>query len=167
MLFDLQSEKVNKIIICPILKEVQRIYLQYGYSLEFLYVLFEGLKLNVRKIDNKDNYNTSLRIKNQYLCYGLMLNSRLNRYSYGNNNKEEMKVYEKCKKYLQEKNSKKDFRMISLSFEEALDFLTESELLEHLKWFQNQVEFAMQIVEKYDDGNINRKKKVSTILEEL
>lgn len=168
MLFDLQTEKVNKIVISPILKDVRKLYNKHGYSLSFLKELFEGLKFNVRQVDDKDKYNTSLTIKNQYLCYGLMLNNRLNYYPYGYGSEtEDVKIYEKCRQFLSGKNSKRNIRSISLTFEEALEFLTENELLGHLRWFQNQVEFAMQIVEKYDDGNISRKKKVSTILEEL
>lgn len=41
MLFDLQSEKVNKIILCPILKEIKKLYLQYGFSIELLNILFK------------------------------------------------------------------------------------------------------------------------------
>ena len=40
MLYDLQSEKVNKIVICPILREVKKLYLKYGYSVIFLTKFF-------------------------------------------------------------------------------------------------------------------------------
>ena len=74
MLFDLQSEKVNKIVICPILKEVQKLYIQFGFSMEFLEILFEGIRLRRRQMqNNKEHYGSSLTIKNQYLCNGLML----------------------------------------------------------------------------------------------
>ncbi len=56
---------------------------------------------------------------------------------------------------------------LNATFDEVLEVLEPDELLEHLEWFQNQIEFAIQIVEKYDDRKISRKKKVSTILEEL
>ena len=61
----------------------------------------------------------------------------------------------------------KNIWILSATFDEVLEVLKPEELLEHLDWFQNQIEFALQIVEKYDDRKISRKKKVSTILEEL
>ena len=168
MLFDLQSEKVNKIILCPILKEVKKLYLQYGFSIDLLNILFEGMKFTKRLNGEEMRYSTSLTIKNQYLCYGLMLNNRLNMFPYSDNNdKQEKQIFEKMEKYMVNKNHKRNARSLSATFDEVLEVLKPEELLKHLEWFQNQIEFAIQIVEKYDDKKISRKKKVSTILEEL
>mgnify|MGYP002794378346 FL=1 len=168
MLFDLQSEKVNKIILCPILKEVKKLYLQYGFSIDLLNILFEGMKFTKRLNGEEMRYSISLTIKNQYLCYGLMLNNRLNMFPYSDNNdKQEKQIFEKMEKYMVNKNHKRNARSLSATFDEVLEVLKPEELLKHLEWFQNQIEFAMQIVEKYDDRKISRKKKVSTILEEL
>lgn len=153
MLFDLQSEKVNKIIICPMLKEVKKLYIQYGYSLELLDTLFEGIRFNKRGKDGI--YNTSLIIKDKYLCYGLMLNNKLNKFPYGNSNNDEQVVYDKVKEYFSKGSRENDINHRQFSFNEILNILTKEELLKHLQWFQSQVEFAMQIVEKYDDTNIN------------
>ena len=168
MLFDLQSEKVNKIILCPILKEVKKLYLQYGFSIDLLNILFEGMKFTKRLNGEEMRYSISLTIKNQYLCYGLMLNNRLNMFPYSDNNdKQEKQIFEKMEKYMVNKNHKRNVRSLSATFDEVLEVLKPEELLKHLEWFQNQIEFAIQIVEKYDDRKISRKKKVSTILEEL
>ena len=168
MLFDLQSEKVNKIILCPILKEIKKLYLQYGFSIELLNILFKGMKFTKRLNGDETYCSTSLTIKNQYLCYGLMLNSRLNMFQYlDNDDKQEKQIFEKMEKYMVNKNHKRSTRILSATFDEVLEVLKPEELLEHLDWFQNQIEFALQIVEKYDDRKISRKKKVSTILEEL
>ena len=168
MLFDLQSEKVNKIILCPILKEVKKLYLQYGFSIDLLNILFEGMKFTKRLNGEETRYITTLTIKNQYLCYGLMLNNRLNMFPYSDNNdKQEKQIFEKMEKYMLNKNHKRNARSLSATFDEVLEVLKPEELLKHLEWFQNQIEFAIQIVEKYDDKKISRKKKVSTILEEL
>lgn len=59
------------------------------------------------------------------------------------------------------------FTRMSVTFDEVLEVFKPDEILNHLEEFQNQIEFALQIVEKYDDKKISRKKKVSTILEEL
>ena len=122
-----------------------------------------------KRLNGDETYcSTSLTIKNQYLCYGLMLNSRLNMFQYlDNDDKQEKQIFEKMEKYMVNKNHKRSARILSATFDEVLEVLKPEELLEHLDWFQSQIEFALQIVEKYDDRKISRKKKVSTILEEL
>lgn len=160
MLFDLQSEKVNKIILCPILKEVKKLYLQYGFSIDLLNILFKGMKFTKRLNGEEMRYSTSLTIKNQYLCYGLMLNNRLNMFPYSDNNdKQEKQIFEKMEKYMVNKNHKRNARSLSATFDEVLEVLKPEELLKHLEWFQNQIEFAIQIVEKYDDRKISRNYK--------
>ena len=94
--------------------------------------------------------------------------ARLNMFPYSDNNdKQEKQIFEKMEKYMVNKNHKRNARSLSATFDEVLEVLKPEELLKHLEWFQNQIEFAIQIVEKYDDRKISRKKKVSTILEEL
>lgn len=140
MLFDLQSEKVNKIILCPILKEVKKLYLQYGFSIDLLNILFEGMKFTKRLNGEEMRYSTSLTIKNQYLCYGLMLNNRLNMFPYSDNNdKQEKQIFEKMEKYMVNKNHKRNARSLSATFDEVLEVLKPEELLKHLEWFQNQI----------------------------
>lgn len=144
MLFDLQSEKVNKIILCPILKEVKKLYLQYGFSIDLLNILFEGMKFTKRLNGEEMRYSISLTIKNQYLCYGLMLNNRLNMFPYSDNNdKQEKQIFEKMEKYMVNKNHKRNARSLSATFDEVLEVLKPEELLKHLEWFQNQIEFAI------------------------
>ena len=174
MLFDLQSEKVNKIVLCPILSEVKKLYLEKGFSLELLNELFEGLQVGKRTVNNSVSYNVSLTISNQYLCYGLMLNNRLNEYPYEKSTQEtEKEIYEKIERYMIEKEGEKEgekvrkLRRFSMSFEDVLKIVSEQELLECLKWFEKQILYAMHILEECEDGNISRKKKVSSILEEL
>lgn len=65
------------------------------------------------------------------------------------------------------KKHKRSVGRMSVTFDEVLEVFKPDEILNHLEEFQNQIEFALQIVEKYDDKKISRKKKVSTILEEL
>ena len=73
-------------------------------------------------------------------------------------------IFEKMEKHMMNKNQKRSSMRVNATFDEVLEVLEPDELLEHLEWFQNQIEFAIQIVEKYDDRKISRKKKVSTIL---
>lgn len=173
MLFDLQSEKVNKIILCPILMEIKNLYSQYGFSIELLKIMYEGITFVKNPFRGKIKYNISLTMKNQYLFRGLKLNSRLNMFRYlGDNDERERQIYKKIEKYIVEtykraNNCKRSPSILNFTFDEVLEFLKPEELLEYLDFFKSQIEFAIQTVEKYDDRKISRKKKVATILEEL
>ena len=99
-----------------------------------------------------------------------MLNNRLNEYPYEKSTQEtEKEIYEKIERYMIEKEGEKvrKLRRFSMSFEDVLKIVSEQELLECLKWFEKQILYAMHILEECEDGNISRKKKVSSILEEL
>ncbi|MDU6522091.1 NACHT domain-containing protein [Clostridium sp.] len=156
MLFNLQSEKVNKIIFSPAIIQIEELYNKYGFSVEFLKNLFDTI--SARKIDKKDRYSISLLIKDKYLCYTLMLTCRLNNYKVlevGN-------IKSSAAKRLNEKNNSED-----LTFEKALETISEEELLEELKWFENQVKFVIKVLRDNESQSINRKRKVASILEEL
>ena len=89
-----------------------------------------------------------------------------------NNDERERQIYKKIEKYIietymRDNNCKKSPMRLDFTFDEVLEFLKPEELLEYLDFFKGQIEFAIQILEKYDDRKISRKKKVSTILEEL
>ena len=173
MLFDLQSEKVNKIILCPILMEIKKLYSQYGFSIELLNIIYKGVTFTKDPFIEKEQYIIYLNMKNQYLSRGLKLNSRLNMFRYlGDNDERERQIYKKIEKCIAEvciRNNKCGNwpSILKLTFDEVLEFLKPEELLEYLDFLKSQIEFAIQIVEKYDDRKISRKKKVSTILEEL
>ena len=97
-----------------------------------------------------------------------MLNNRLNMFPYSDNdNNREKQIFEKMEKHMVSKKHKRSVGRMSVTFDEVLEVFKPDEILNHLEEFQNQIEFALQIVEKYDDKKISRKKKVSTILEEL
>lgn len=169
MLFDLQSEKVNKIILCPILKDVKKLYLQHGFSIGFLENLFSGIKIIKRLSEDKEpEYALSLTIKNRYLCRGLILNNRLNRFQFEKGNPETEKIlYDKIKKYNTSKKGINDRNKVIIDFDDLLEVISEEEFLQVIKWFHTQVLFAMQIIDQCEEGNISKKKKVATILEEL
>lgn len=78
MLFNLQEEKVNKIILAPGIKQIRSLYEDYGFSTQLLNIMFKGITLNKLRTDKELKHTLSLRIKDQYMCYILMLTCRLN-----------------------------------------------------------------------------------------
>ena len=165
MLYNMQPEKVNKIILFPGLRKIQTLYTEKGFSIEFLSKLFTGLSTRVyfeEENGKKVRYKSiSLNIKDNYMCSVLKLSCILNGYSFPKINAEaEEKVYDLIKK-----NSKTG--KIVKPFKEVLDFIDEADLLEALKWFEKQIEFSIFILEQEKENDISKKRRVSSILDEL
>ena len=158
MLYNLQGEKVNKIILYPGIKKLRKKYLETGFSMPFLKYLFSGVNIERRREDKKWTYRLSLRIKNSYLCNILMQTCKLNNYTYpALNRNREIEVAKKLSE-----NSKKKF----LYFSAALKIVSESNMLEALEWFKGQVEFALAIAEKIEK-NKSKGKTMEDILNKL
>lgn len=167
MLHNMQSEKVNKIILGPALKQLKNEYVKYGYTMELLSRLSDGVFVNIHysgEIDDPNiDFSLSLRIKNKYLCYALILTCRLNEYSYELNNKEISAIAEKLNDIRKEEDIENGY----LSFKKAVDHVGKDNLLMSLEWINKQILFGLSILEKYTTNTANRKKKVSSILDEL
>lgn len=168
MLFNLQSAKVNKIVLCPIICLVKAEYAKYGFSIELLKVFFDGLAIRKRIVNKQEVYSISLDIKNNYLCRGMMLVTNLNNYRFTNEKYQaaEKNVYLKAKNYFGRKDTER-INSFSMDLEECLSIIPEKELLDSLIWFEDQIQFAIDIYERFSEENIGRKKKVSSILDEL
>lgn len=170
MLFNLQSDKVNKIILGPIVAEVREIYNELGFSIEFIEKLFKRISIKKNYRNKNETYGISLTIRDKYHCRGMILVTRLNVFPYSDiAYKEDEKVlYEKVEEYFKDNEKKVKHRhSYDLSFETILSIVTEEELLNGLKWFDDQLNFGFEILEKYEKENVSRKKKVASILEEL
>lgn len=160
MLYNLQSEKVNKIVLCPGLKRIRKKYQEQGFSINFLKYLFSGvcIEKNVES-EGKESYAFSLRIKNKYLCNIMRTTCELNRYSYPS-------IVDSVEPLVAEKFKHK-YRQGVIYFSEVLKVVTEEELLEALQWVRGQIEFAIRVAENIDEENKKGRKKVKDILETL
>lgn len=169
MLFNLQNTKVNKIILCPIIKEIKKIYDKHGFSIDFLKRLFNNVTIRKQFRNNSEKYFVSLGIEDAYLCRGLILSTKLNGYHFSEHEYKDSqkntckKIYTKLNPEKKEPNS----YIIELDFDNVLSNISEQELLNGLECFKNEILFAFNILEKYENENISRKRKVSSILEEL
>lgn len=155
MLFNLQSEKVNKIILYPGLKIIRKKYNELGYSLNFLKYLFSGVTIQ----QEEARYNFSLRIKNKYLCNVLRMTCAFNGYTYPEINADfENGIACQFKEYKWNK---------LVYFSRVLKTVSESDLLEALKWFESQVLFSLDFMKKLEDEGGSRKQKVKDILKSI
>lgn len=157
MLFNLQGEKVNKIILYPGIKKLERKYNEVGFSIDLLKYLFSGVSINMRGED-ESGYNLSLHIKNRYLCNILRKTCELNEYSYPEINLEQqIKVVKQFKRF-------KDKGYVHFGI--LLKEISEEDLLLALEWFKDQLSFAFKLANKIE-VNKNKRKTVKDILNNL
>ena len=165
MLFNMQSEKVNKIILFPCIGTIKKIYEELGFNVSLLKYYFKGVSLRIyHKNDNgtkKRHKGLSLIIKDRQRCSALKLACILNGYTFPSINPEiEEKVYDCLDKI---EPNLEGF----ISFDKALMCVKENELIEALRWFESQINFTTSLLERNKKKNISKKKKVSSILDEL
>jgi len=167
MLFNMQSEKVNRIVFVPALKQLKREYDKYGFTVALLARLFEGISIrrftNVRDDPRSDYYALSLRVKNSYYSDTLRLACQLNEYSYSITGDDERVLAMELRDIMSTNKGNDPF----MSFDVAVNHAGEKRLLHCLTWFYNQMMFGFSLIDKYADINISRKKKVASILDEL
>lgn len=161
MLYNMQSEKVNKIVFCPALKLIKNKYEKHGFTIELLNDLFKGIIVN--KISyGEDEFALGLSIKNRYYCYALMLACELNNYTPETNDEEDNAIIQKLYRF-----QKKKEKSYLLLFEEAVDYVGKENLLKTLEWYHKKMLFGFSLIEKYSNKATSRKRKVATILDEL
>lgn len=136
------------------------------WSVDFLNYLFDGImvKKSIDK-DEKECNKLSLLIKDDYLCSILILTCRLNKYDYQKGIVTECDVCERDVS-IELLADKFDYGE-TISFDDAVNVVGESKLLNALKWFENQVLFGFDILETCQNDKIGNKRKVLSILDEL
>ncbi len=170
MLYNLQPDKVNKVVLSPGIKVIKNYYEELGISYEFLNKLFKGIVIIERSyLNNKSQeidrfYTLSLRVRDKYLCNILRFTCALNGYSFQNPKAEE------SIEYLARKIGETDKELLrhnKLPFEKVLNIVSFDELIACIPWLDNQLQFIFGIYEKYNDNPALRKRKVSSIIDEL
>lgn len=178
MLYNLQPDKVNKIVLCPGLKKLKELYDSMGFSVELLKELFSGVHLRrLYKLENSKrvtDYTIDFGISNRYLCNILMITCKLNHFF--NPNAEGIKKSREIASTWVSEREKQDpqnrYHIEPIEFDDLMIFLDEhnftvADFLEACKWVEARFIFSFKILEKYGENSISRKKKVSSILDEL
>lgn len=159
MLFDLQGEKFNKIILLPGLKLLNKRYENDGFSMKMLKYLIKGVSVNKTKVSNESIFGFSLPIKNTYLCNIIQMTCNFNRYEFPAINKEQEKIQaEKFRDYSRGK---------TIYFSKVLERISEEELLESLQWFKARIDFCIDVYKKICIKKGSKKKTTKDILSEI
>lgn len=162
MLFNMQGEKVNKLVFAPGIKEIKKYYDETGFTIDFLEIFFEGIRIREPSA-SRPNGAISLIIGNGYLCSVMMLTCRLNNYPYyGETAEKEKEVIDQ----LSAIDPKRKYTR-TIDFDKAVEAVGVDSLLDTLKWFEKQVVFAIKVLQKTENIAINNKKRVASILDSL
>lgn len=165
MLYELQPSRFIKNIISPAIKELHEKYIDNGESNEWLIRLMYS-DVGVRKYSKEKTKRCFVTIKEFYYhdmiiraCnVGGLFKSRTDE---ENQRSEEREA--KLRNILEEK--------YGLDKEQSFDTLAEDgymeEVLEGLQWIVDRYEFAVEYIEGYDNSSLSRKKKFSSMLDEL
>ena len=156
MLFDLQNEKVNYIILKPVMENIIKLYEKEGLLI-FLKTLFD--RFSIEEQEENQKYRGSLYIKDKYLCNGLILLTRLNKYQ---NDKKDFVSKEDYEIF----NSKKREHTYFMNINEGIELFGEEKFVNMFSWLSNQVEFIYKIYESTHNMK-TKKRKVASIIEEL
>ena len=160
MLFNLQSEKVNKIILCPGIKRLKKLHDDQGFTIDLLERLFKGISINPVSREEKNHYIIALVIKDRYLCNVVQMTCRLNHYRYAQGDARDDALARQIKK-------KAPSRENQWSFSEVTKIVSTEELLQNLSWFEHQYQFCISILQQNADNKALHKKKVASIIDEL
>jgi hypothetical protein len=159
MLYNLQNEKFNKIILKPGIKKIKNYYEQNSF-LDFLDILFSGISVSE---DPKNNYRIGLRVKDRYLCTILSMSCRFNAYNFPDRTHSNSSIGE----YLFKKYFKKQGDRSIIDFEELKSMDNVEEVLNDIEWVKSEIEFSINLLEKMGEDSIGNKRKVISILEQL
>ena len=163
MLFELQSEKVNRIIICPILKEIKELYEKHGFSIELMEILYNSASF-ISPFDDERIVLAVSENKN-YFAPILNLNARLNKKPENHFKPNAEELLNRVLEYKGLNDSGID--SLGISFRELAEIVTENRLLQEYDWVKDSIEFALKILDKYEKSNSHKLNSVEDILEDL
>lgn len=174
MLYTLQPEKVNKIVLCPGIKKLKELYDKEGFCVPFLKELFSGVYFRRRKKfesdERKQRYYIDFRVSNNYLCNILRMTCKLNHFQ-RTHLLEGLQNSEIIETWFKEK-SDGDRYFDLLDFEKLENYMNEynfknDDFIELCRWLERQLIFSFDILKKCSENSISRKKKLASILDEL
>lgn len=158
MLYDLQNEKVNSVILYPGISEIATIYKELGYSKELLLRFFSAFRLY--KNNETGKINSRLTIRGGYLPRVFLILASLN-------NIQTIKNDEYVAESDYELFTSSETRLGYLpSIDKGIEVFGDDRFKEIFSWIKVYFDTIVSVEEKSRNSTTN-KRKVSTILDEL
>lgn len=158
MLYNMQGEKFNRIILAKALKKLKQAY-KSGFTFDFLKTLF--YKISVTPKSGMDRgYYSAIFVKDNYLCATLRMACIFNNFEFKKGDDDEEFI-----SYVTDKRTLKEQKEISLEKIEEDNMV--NACLNQFKWIEKQVEFSLALLNKIDDMGVMNKRKVDSIIDSL
>ncbi|WP_051624059.1 NACHT domain-containing protein [Clostridium akagii] len=166
MLYELQPARFIKNVLCPGLFELKNFYEKSGNSKETIVSMLYS-HLSIRKNTNNNKKRCLVRVKHAYFHEIFSRTCIVGEYV---KTEDAIKIKEK-----EEKNNnmvkliteKYGENYSDISFEKLKEDGLFGELMKNMSWITERFDFTMEFLLNYDFLPIGRKKKLSSMLEEL
>lgn len=163
MLFNIQSDKVNRLVLCPGIKKIKKLYDTVGFSLELLQSIYSEIWL-------RKNRNGQIRfgmtISNLYIDNIIKATCKLNEYrNIGS-------VYSEMQRKLNNNSAlmnalETNVSRVGYRFDKDFNILTENEVLELFESEKQQILFCFEVLNRYSVAPVCHKKTLAEIMDEV
>lgn len=160
MLFNMQEDKFNKVILCPGIKKIKTLY-SGKLSMKLFKTLFAAVNVHVYGGGENRKYRFYLTIKDNYLCSILRMTCIFNNYVFDGSDEECTDFID----YITDDRSLNESKKVL--FEEIESDGKTDELFKKFSWVEKQIKFALDILDKYGNDVTKNKRKVSSIIDSL
>lgn len=166
MLFGLEGERVNKIILCPGIKKLHDLYKENDFSCDLLSTLYESVrirkKLHLEDGKKKFSYSMMLPYQDNYLCRIIWLVCSLNGYSQPSRiDPHQQEILRKISEHLDAQS------VVECSFYEAEDVVGNENFLYSLRWFKDRIQFCFRLYDKYTRKVPSEESTIKLILADI
>lgn len=167
MLFSLEGERVNKVVLCPGIKELKDLYDKDGFSCDLLSTLYSRIavrkKFRSRTSGQRFSYSTIFPYTNCYLCKIISIVCSLNGYSLPSD-----EIDPRQQEILRKISERLDALSVSsCSFKEAADVVGNDNLLSCLRWVDFRIQFCFRLYDKYTQKVPSEESTIKSILADI
>ncbi len=159
MLFNMQGDKFNRVILSKPLERLQTYY-NGTFNFDFLSKLFDRVSVLPKKLGESNEYSIFIYIKNNYLCASLRMACSFNGYK-----EESRKNDEEFVLYLSQNRTLTKQKDVSLK--EIHNDGMDRACLRQFKWIDGQVKFALYLLTRMEADTSKNKRKVDSIIDSL
>jgi len=165
MLFNMQSEKTNSLILSPVITNIQRKYEADGFNVNFIKSLIRGIHIrnDINEISH-DTFAFLFTVKDRYLWNSFSIFSKLNN-CFAPRNTSDFD-FEIAKKIINNTTPESGDFLRSFSLDEVLKYISEEELIQLFQWLQENLLLCFKVNQKYTQPR-KKYKKLSKILDNL
>lgn len=163
MLFNMQSDKVNRLVLCPGIKKIKELYDAVGFSLELIKSFYSEICFSKNR---HGKVEAGFAILNLYVNNIIQVTCKLNGYRNTSSMSREMQQKLKNNSALMN-DLEANKGMAGYPVDENCDILTENEVLELFECEKQKIQFCFEVLDRYLVDPVCHKKTLAEIMDEV